>query len=122
MFLKACSNMSWGGMGKAKSRNQKAEAETGFECDGAEARGCPRCPGGGAWRPTGDCAIVPPMTKSHAMVRLTGSDCSKKMGVLLGGRSGGYARGWLAATYPGCLTYEPPPGVVWDGKDGLLPQ
>jgi hypothetical protein len=38
------------------------------------------------------------------------------------GRGGGYARGWPAATYPGCLTYEPPPGVVWDGRDGLLPQ
>jgi len=29
------------------------------------------------------------------------------------GRGGGYARGWPAATYPGCFTYEPPKGVVW---------
>ncbi len=38
------------------------------------------------------------------------------------GRGGGYARGWAAAMYPGCFTYEPPPGVAWNGKDGLLPQ
>ena len=42
--------------------------------------------------------------------------------LLPSGRGGGYARGWPAATYPGCFTYEPPTGVVWDGKDGLLPQ
>jgi hypothetical protein len=34
------------------------------------------------------------------------------------GRSGGYARGWPAATYPGCFTYEPPPGVVWSAERG----
>ncbi len=38
------------------------------------------------------------------------------------GRGGACARGWAAATYPGCFTYEPPPGVVWDGKRGSLPQ
>lgn len=42
--------------------------------------------------------------------------------LLPSGRGGGYARGWAAAEYPGCFTYEPPPGVVWDGKGGLLPQ
>ena len=35
------------------------------------------------------------------------------------GRGGGYARGWPAATYPGCFTYEPPAGVVWSGDWGL---
>ncbi len=38
------------------------------------------------------------------------------------GRGGGYARGWAAAEFPGCFTYEPPAGVVWTGKDGLIPQ
>jgi hypothetical protein len=42
--------------------------------------------------------------------------------LLPSGRGGGYARGWPAATYPGCFTYEPAPGVVWDGKGSLLPQ
>ncbi len=30
------------------------------------------------------------------------------------GRGGGCARGWAAATYPGCFTYEPPKGVAWE--------
>jgi hypothetical protein len=38
------------------------------------------------------------------------------------GRGGGYARGWAAAEFPGCFTYEPTAGVVWSGKDSLLPQ
>jgi hypothetical protein len=38
------------------------------------------------------------------------------------GRGGGYARGWAAAEFPACFTYEPPAGVVWTGKDGVLPQ
>ncbi|MCX6926261.1 MAG: hypothetical protein NT154_24100 [Verrucomicrobia bacterium] len=36
------------------------------------------------------------------------------------GRSGGYARGWPAATYPGCFTYEPPTGVVWSAEGGQV--
>jgi hypothetical protein len=36
------------------------------------------------------------------------------------GRSGGYARGWAAAEYPGCFTYEPPRGVVWSAEGGGL--
>jgi hypothetical protein len=39
--------------------------------------------------------------------------------LLPSGRGGGYARGWPAATYPGCFTYEPPPGVVWSAECGL---
>ena len=38
------------------------------------------------------------------------------------GRGRGYARGWAAAEFPGCFTYEPPAGVLWTGKDSLLPQ
>jgi len=38
------------------------------------------------------------------------------------GRGGGWARGWAAAEYPGCFTYEPPRGVIWEKKGGLLPQ
>jgi hypothetical protein len=32
------------------------------------------------------------------------------------GRAGGCARGWPAANYPGCFTYEPPKGVVWSAE------
>ena len=32
------------------------------------------------------------------------------------GRGGGCARGWAAAMYPGCFTYEPPTGVVWSAE------
>ncbi len=32
------------------------------------------------------------------------------------GRGRSYARGWAAAEYPGCFTYEPPPGVVWSAE------
>jgi hypothetical protein len=35
------------------------------------------------------------------------------------GRGGGFARGWCAANYPGCFTYEPPRGVVWRNGAGL---
>ena len=35
------------------------------------------------------------------------------------GRAGGCARGWPAANYPGCFTYEPPKGVVWSAECGV---
>jgi len=35
------------------------------------------------------------------------------------GRGGRYARGWAAATYPGCFTYEPPKGVKWSADFGV---
>ena len=42
--------------------------------------------------------------------------------LLPSGRGRGYARGWAAKEFPGCFTYEPPAGVLWTGKDSLLPQ
>jgi hypothetical protein len=36
------------------------------------------------------------------------------------GRGGAHARTQAVPKLPGCFTYEPPPGVVWNGRDGLL--
>src|ERR1039458_5679053 len=47
--------------------------------DGLTARACARWPERDIWQPTGNCASVPPMTKSRAMLRLSGIDCSKKL-------------------------------------------
>jgi hypothetical protein len=70
----------------------------------------------------------------HPVLRAFGRHLHEHL-LLPSGRGGGYARGRPAATYPGCFTYEPPPGVVWNiqhstsntqqpvnGEGGLLPQ
>jgi len=36
------------------------------------------------------------------------------------GRGGGHGGARLASAPAGCFTYEPPAGVVWNGRDGLL--
>jgi hypothetical protein len=36
------------------------------------------------------------------------------------GRGGGHGGARLASGPAGCFTYEPPTGVVWNGRDGLL--
>ena len=38
------------------------------------------------------------------------------------GRGCGRAGSWAVPIPAGCFTYEPPPGVVWAGKKGLLPK
>jgi hypothetical protein len=35
------------------------------------------------------------------------------------GRGGGFARSWAHANYPGCFTYEPPKGVLWNAGCGI---
>jgi hypothetical protein len=36
------------------------------------------------------------------------------------GRGGGHGGARVASAPAGCFTYEPPPGVAWNGRDGLL--
>jgi hypothetical protein len=38
------------------------------------------------------------------------------------GRSGDHRKARALSPFAGCYTYEPPPGVVWAGKKGLLPK
>jgi hypothetical protein len=38
------------------------------------------------------------------------------------GRGGGHGGARAVAAPGGCFTYEPPPGVVWAGGEGLLPK
>lgn len=37
------------------------------------------------------------------------------------GRGGDHRKARALSPFAGCYTYEPPPGVVWAGKKGLLP-
>jgi hypothetical protein len=38
------------------------------------------------------------------------------------GRGGDHRKARALSPFAGCYTYEPPPGVVWAGKKGLLPK
>ena len=38
------------------------------------------------------------------------------------GRGGDHRKARALSPFAGCYTYEPPPGVVWGGKEGLLPK